>query len=98
MLPAASCGLASSSLLLVADGVIAGNSSIKADSFDPLLSEPGRACGPMVIGPPAMLKALIRVKSETAPFQPDDHRIQDHGEKENDGKEEQDRLQRTQEE
>lgn len=39
-------------------------------TFDPLLSDPGRACAPAMAGPPALLKALVRVKSETAPFQP----------------------------
>ncbi|RZL94184.1 MAG: hypothetical protein EOP82_05900 [Variovorax sp.] len=65
-LPAATFALASSGLL-VADSLSAGRS---VPAFDPLLSEPGRACAPVVAGPPAMLKALIRVKSETAPFQP----------------------------
>lgn len=58
----ASCGL------LAADEVGAG--SDQATTFDPLLSEPGRACGPVVAGQPALLKALVRVKTETAPFQP----------------------------
>ncbi|MGO4394923.1 type IV pilus biogenesis/stability protein PilW [Variovorax sp. M-6] len=66
VLPTAAIAIASSSLL-VADGVGAGG---RASTFDPLLSEPGRACAPVVTGPPAMLKALIRVKSETTPFQP----------------------------
>jgi tetratricopeptide (TPR) repeat protein len=67
LLPAAACALASS-WLLVADGVGAGRTA--ASSFHPLISEPSGACGPVVVGPPAMLKALVRVKTETAPFQP----------------------------
>jgi tetratricopeptide (TPR) repeat protein len=67
MSAAAACVLASSGLL-VTDGVDAGRAA--APAFDPLLSEPGRVCGPAVAGPPALLKALVRVKSETAPFQP----------------------------
>ena len=63
VLPATAVALAVCGLL-VADGVDAGR---PAPSFDPLLSEPGRACGPVVAGPPALLKALIRVKTETAP-------------------------------
>ncbi len=67
-LPAlAACTLASCGLL-VADEVGAGRD--RTSTFDPLLSEPGRACGPVVAGPPALLKALVRVKTETAPFQP----------------------------
>jgi tetratricopeptide (TPR) repeat protein len=64
--PAAACARAWSGLRL-ADG---GRAARPAPDFDPLLSDPGRACGPVVSGPPALLKALIRVKSETAPFQP----------------------------
>jgi tetratricopeptide (TPR) repeat protein len=67
MSAAAACVLASCGLL-VTDGVDAGRAA--APAFDPLLSEPGRVCGPAVAGPPALLKALVRVKSETAPFQP----------------------------
>ena len=63
----AACVLASCGLL-AADEVGAGRD--RTTAFDPLLSEPGRACGPVVAGPPALLKALVRVKTETAPFQP----------------------------
>lgn len=64
--PTAAIVVASSSLLQAGSAGAGG----PASTFDPLLSEPGRTCGPVVSGPPALLKALIRVKSETAPFQP----------------------------
>jgi len=51
--------------MLLPDGVRAGRAG---PSFDPLLV--GGVCRPVVSGPPALLKALVRVKSETAPFQP----------------------------
>jgi tetratricopeptide (TPR) repeat protein len=54
--------------LLVADGVSAGRTA--AEPFDPLLSDGGRLCGPVVAGPPALLKALVLAKAETTPFQP----------------------------
>ena len=63
----AACGIASSAVL-VASPVDAGRPSAKA--FDPLFAEPGRACGPIAAGQPAVLKALILAKTETAPFQP----------------------------
>jgi len=59
---AAACILASTGLL-VADGVNAGRA---ADGFDPLLSPTGSVCGPVVSGPPELLKALIRVANQTA--------------------------------
>src|SRR5438105_3893581 len=52
------CGLASSGTLVGAGG------------FDSLLGEPGRACGVAAGGQPAVMKALIVAKTETAPFQP----------------------------
>jgi len=54
--------------LLAADAVDARRTSVEA--FDPLLSGPGGVCGPSVTGQPAILKALILAKTETAPFQP----------------------------
>ncbi len=65
LLPAVAVVLAGTGLLLP-DGVDAGRQ--QAPPFDPLLS--GGICGPVVSAPPALLKALVRVKSETAPFQP----------------------------
>jgi len=59
---ASACILASTGLL-VADGVNAGRA---ADGFDPLLSPTGSVCGPVVSGPPELLKALIRVANQTA--------------------------------
>jgi tetratricopeptide (TPR) repeat protein len=37
---------------------------------DPLLTPGGRLCGPATGGPPALLKAFILARTETAPFQP----------------------------
>lgn len=65
LLPAVAVVVAGTGLLLP-DGVDAGRQ--KAPPFDPLLS--GGICGPVVSAPPALFKALVRVKSETAPFQP----------------------------
>jgi tetratricopeptide (TPR) repeat protein len=42
----------------------------RGDAFDPLLGEGGMACGPVAGGKPALLKALLLAKTETAPFQP----------------------------
>ena len=53
---------------LAADAVDARRTSV--DAFDPLLSGAGGVCGPSVTGQPAILKALILAKTETAPFQP----------------------------
>ncbi|MDN8613439.1 tetratricopeptide repeat protein [Variovorax ginsengisoli] len=64
LLPAVAVVVAGTGLLLP-DGVGAGRAG---PPFDPLLS--GGICGPVVSAPPALLKALVRVKSETAPFQP----------------------------
>ena len=63
----AACGIASS-VMIVARPADAGRAS--AQSFDPLLSDPGRACGPIAAGQPALLKALILARTETTPFQP----------------------------
>ncbi|MDM0034280.1 hypothetical protein QTI33_19250 [Variovorax sp. J22P271] len=65
VLPAVAVVVAGTGLLLP-DGVGAGRQ--QAPPFDPLLS--GGVCGPVASAPPALLKALVRVKSETAPFQP----------------------------
>lgn len=65
LLPAVAVFVAGTGLLLP-DGVGAGRQ--QAPPFDPLLA--GGICGPAVSGPPALFKALVRVKSETAPFQP----------------------------
>ncbi|MDM0065507.1 hypothetical protein [Variovorax sp. J31P207] len=65
LLPAVAVVVAGTGLLLP-DGVDAGRQ--QAPPLDPLLS--GGICGPVVSAPPALLKALVRVKSETAPFQP----------------------------
>ena len=64
----ATCGLATSALL-VTDRAGAGRTTAP-EAFDPLFSEPGRACGPVAGGQPALLKVLIAAKTETAPFQP----------------------------
>jgi tetratricopeptide (TPR) repeat protein len=70
-LVAVACGIAASGLL-VSDAVVASRSSSSGDEavFDPLLSPSGQACGPVTAGPPALLKALLLAKTETAPFQP----------------------------
>jgi tetratricopeptide (TPR) repeat protein len=68
LVPIAGLVALASTSLLVADGVSAGRSS--AAPFDPLLSDPGGVCGPVLAGPPALLKALVLAKAETAPFQP----------------------------
>jgi tetratricopeptide (TPR) repeat protein len=60
---ASACILASTGLL-VADGVSAGR---VAEAFDPLLSPSGAVCGSAVSGPPGLLKALVRVASQTQP-------------------------------
>ncbi len=39
-------------------------------TYDPLLAPGGRLCGPATGGPPALLKALVLARTETAPFQP----------------------------
>ena len=52
------CGLASSASFV-------GHSN--AETFDPLLSDPGRACGPVAGGQPALLKALIVAQADTPP-------------------------------
>lgn len=62
----AACGIVSTGLL-VTRSVTAGRTAPEA--FDPLLSQPGSACGPVLTGPPAMQKALLLAKTETSPFQ-----------------------------
>ena len=64
----AAAGLAASTLLAT-DRAGAGRTSTAA-AFDPLLDPAGRPCGPVAGGQPALLKALIAAKTETAPFQP----------------------------
>lgn len=64
VLPAVAVVVAGTGLLLP-DGVDAGR---PAPPFDRLLA--GGVCGPVASGPPALFEALVRVKSETAPFQP----------------------------
>ena len=63
----AGCGIVLSGAL-VADRV--GIGGTLAPGFDPLLDEAGRACGPVTGGQPAVLRALLIAKTETAPFQP----------------------------
>ncbi len=48
-----------------------GTARAEPQAFDPLLSEPGRACGPVAGDQPALLKMLVAAaKTETTPFQP----------------------------
>jgi hypothetical protein len=54
--------------LLAVDGAVARRSGGAA--FDPLFAGPGSVCGPIGLGQPAVLKALVLAKTETAPFQP----------------------------
>ena len=49
-------------------GTAASAGNIDSESFDPLLSTPGRACGPAAGGQPAVLKHLILARTETTPF------------------------------
>ncbi len=56
---------ASGALFLLAPSIGNGGN----DAFDPLL-DGGAICGPGTSGPPAVLRALILAKTETAPFQP----------------------------
>ena len=63
----AACGLFPTALLWPSS-TDAGRPA--ATAFDSLLSEPGSACGPGRQGQPALLKALVLARSETAPFQP----------------------------
>jgi hypothetical protein len=39
-------------------------------TYDPLLDEPGPACGPFSVGRPPVLQKLILAQAETKPFQP----------------------------
>lgn len=63
---AASACMVASATLLPANG----SAGRAADGFDPLLSSPRSVCGPVVSGPPALLKALVRVASQTAASAP----------------------------
>lgn len=63
----AACATVLSGALIVDRAGIGGT---PASSFDPLLDDGGRACGPVTGGQPAVLKALLIAKTETAPFQP----------------------------
>ena len=60
----AACGLAAGALF--APGAADSGDA----AFDPLLDDPAGLCGPPAGGPPAVLRALILAKTETAPFQP----------------------------
>ena len=46
-----------------------GASSAANDAFDPLL-DGGPVCGARTSGQPAIIRALVLTKTETAPFQP----------------------------
>lgn len=58
------CGLAAGAILA------AGAADSGDVAFDPLLDDPRGICGPPAGGQPAVLRALILAKTETAPFQP----------------------------
>lgn len=60
----AACGLAAGAFLAY------GPADSGDGGFDPLLDDPSGLCGPPAGGPPAVLRALILAKTETAPFQP----------------------------
>jgi tetratricopeptide (TPR) repeat protein len=61
----AACGLVGTATL-VASRVTAQDRVF--DVYDPVLLEPGVACGPPAAGPRALLKNLVLAKTETAPF------------------------------
>ena len=63
----AACGLATSALL-IADRVGVGRTV--GETYDPLLSESGRACGPALSGQPGVLKALLVAQAEPAAARP----------------------------
>ena len=60
----AACGLAAGALLAT------GPADSGNGAFDPLLDDPGALCGPAAAGAPAVLRALVLAKTETAPFTP----------------------------
>ena len=60
----AAAGIVTSGLFMSRAGAAAD------DAWDPLLSDNGRACGPGPSLQPALVRALVLAKTETAPFQP----------------------------
>jgi tetratricopeptide (TPR) repeat protein len=55
---------------IVASMFLSRTDAASDDTWDPLLSGNGRACGPVPNLQPTLLKAIVVAKSETAPFQP----------------------------
>ena len=56
---------------IAATGLFTDHAGAAADdAWDPLLSDNGRACGPGPSLQPALVKAIVLAKTETAPFQP----------------------------
>jgi tetratricopeptide (TPR) repeat protein len=64
----AACGLAAVATL--APQRLSHGRDTAEPPFDPMLDAAGRACAPARGGPPVLLSGLVRVKTETAPFQP----------------------------
>ncbi len=66
VLSLAACGVITAATLVA--GRVDAESRTPPYVYDPILAEPGVACGPPAAGQPALLKQLILAKTETAPF------------------------------